>query len=48
MYTIKEAAQQTGLTEYSLRFYTDRGLDSRNTAGIQTIGDCLMRRQCRS
>lgn len=26
MYTIKEAAQQTGLTEYSLRFYTDRGL----------------------
>ena len=25
MYTIKEAAQQTGLTEYSLRFYTDRG-----------------------
>lgn len=26
MYTVKEAAQITGLTEHAVRFYTDRGL----------------------
>ena len=26
MYTVKEAAQQAGLSEHSLRFYTDRNL----------------------
>ena len=26
MYTVKEAAQITGLTEHAVRFYTDKGL----------------------
>lgn len=26
MYTVKEAAQMTGLTEHAVRFYTDKGL----------------------
>jgi len=26
MYTVKEAAQITGLTQHAVRFYTDKGL----------------------